>query len=145
MNRAERRRQQKAGIKVQKELTLNLKVSDFDHMVSTAKQQAKDRATAAAIHEIDRQILERDEAFSLDIDSMVLWSLHIHCGWGKKRLEDFYRVMMSEHLRMREYYEIDDTFPERYILKERFGVDVEALNTEFLKQCEKQGGTECTS
>ena len=33
MNRAERRRQKKAGIKVQKEPTLNLKVSDFDHMV----------------------------------------------------------------------------------------------------------------
>lgn len=141
MNRAERRRQQKAGIKVKKEPTLNLKVSDFDNMVSKARQQAKDRATAAAIHEIDQQILERDKAFSIDIDSMVLWALHIHCGWGKKRLEDFYRVMLSEHLRMREYYEIDDTFPERYILKERFGVDVEALNAEFLEQCEKQGGT----
>ena len=144
MNRAERRRQQKAGIKVTKEPTLNLKVSDFDNMVSNARQQAKDRATAAAIHEIDQQILERDKAFSLDIDSMVLWALHIHCGWGKKRLEDFYRVMLSEHLRMREYYEIDDTFPERYLLKDRFGVDVEALNAEFLKSCEEKGGTECT-
>ena len=144
MNRAERRRQQKAGIKVKKEPTLNLKVSDFDNMVSNARQQAKDRATAAAIHEIDQQILERDKAFSLDIDSMVLWALHIHCGWGKKRLEDFYRVMLSEHLRMREYYEIDDTFPERYLLKDRFGVDVEALNAEFLKSCEEKGGTECT-
>lgn len=144
MNRAERRRQQRAGIKVKKEPTLNLKVSDFDNMVSNARQQAKDRATAAAIHEIDQQILERDKAFSLDIDSMVLWALHIHCGWGKKRLEDFYRVMLSEHLRMREYYEIDDTFPERYLLKDRFGVDVEALNAEFLKSCEEKGGTECT-
>ena len=58
MNRAERRRQKKAGIKVQKEPTLNLKVSDFDHMVSHAEKSAKERATAAAIHEIDRQILE---------------------------------------------------------------------------------------
>lgn len=69
MNRAERRRQKKAGIKVQKEPTLNLKVSDFDHMVSHAEKSAKDRATAAAIHEIDRQILEHDEAYSLDIDN----------------------------------------------------------------------------
>lgn len=72
MNRAERRRQKKAGIKVRKEPTLNLKVSDFDHMVSHAEKSAKERATAAAIHEIDRQILERDEAYSLDIDAMVL-------------------------------------------------------------------------
>ena len=70
MNRAERRRQQRAGIKVQKEPTLNLKISDFDHMVSTAQKAAKERATAAALHEIDRQILERDEAFPL---TLTLW------------------------------------------------------------------------
>ena len=97
MNRAERRRQEKAGIKVKKEPTLNLKVSDFDNMVSTAQKQAKDRATAAAIHEIDRQILERDEAFSLDLDAMVLWALHIHCGWGKKALEVSSRWMFFKN------------------------------------------------
>lgn len=77
MNRAERRRQQRAGIKVQKEPTLNLKISDFDH------------------------------------------------------LERFYRDMMKEHIRMRKFYEMDDTYPERYKLKELCGVDVEALNNEF--------------
>lgn len=131
MNRAERRRQQRAGIKVQKEPTLNLKISDFDHMVSTAQKAAKERATAAALHEIDRQILERDEAFSLDIDAMVLWTLRVCCGFGKQRLERFYRDMMKEHIRMRKFYEMDDTYPERYKLKELCGVDVEALNNEF--------------
>lgn len=135
MNRAERRKRERAGISVKKEPTLNLKVSAFNTMVSTATQQAKDRATAAAIHEIDQQILERDKAFSLDVDSMILWTLHIHYGWGKKRLEDFYRVMLSEHLRMREYYQIDDTFPERHKLLESCGLDVEALNNEFLEAC----------
>ena len=131
MNRAERRRQQRAGIKIQKEPTLNLKINDFDHMVSTAQKAAKERATAAALHEIDRQILERDEAFSLDIDAMVLWTLHVCCGFGKQRLERFYRDMMKEHIRMRKFYEMDDTYPERYKLKELCGVDVEALNNEF--------------
>ena len=131
MNRAERRRQQRAGIKIQKEPTLNLKISDFDHMISTAQKAAKERATAAALHEIDRQILERDEAFSLDIDAMVLWTLHVCCGFGKQRLERFYRDMMKEHIRMRKFYEMDDTYPERYKLKELCGVDVEALNNEF--------------
>ena len=96
MNRAERRRQKKAGIKVQKEPTLNLKVSDFDHMVSHAEKSAKERATAAAIHEIDRQILEHDEAYSLDIDAMVLWALHVYLGFGKKRLERFYRDAFND-------------------------------------------------
>ena len=41
----------------------------------------------------------------------------------------------SEHLRMREYYQMDDTFPERYKLRENCGVDVEALNNEFLEAC----------
>ena len=131
MNRAERRRQQRAGIKIQKEPTLNLKINDFDHMVPTAQKAAKERATAAALHEIDRQILERDEAFSLDIDAMVLWTLHVCCGFGKQRLERFYRDMMKEHIRMRKFYEMDDTYPERYKLKELCGVDVEALNNEF--------------
>lgn len=131
MNRAERRRQKKAGIKVYKEPILNLKVSDFDHMISHAKKSAKERATAAAIHEIDRQILERDEAYSLDIDAMVLWALHVYLGFGKKRLERFYRHMQKEHLHMREVYEMDDTYTERYKLKELCNVDVEALNNEF--------------
>ena len=111
MNRAERRRQKKAGIKVQKEPTLNLKVSDFDHMVSHAEKSAKERATAAAIHEIDQQI--------------------VYLGFGKKRLERFYRDMLKEHIHMREVYEMDDTYPERYKLKELCNVDVEALNNEF--------------
>ena len=84
MNRAERRKREKQGMSVKREPTLNLKVSAFNTMVSTATQQAKDRATAAAIHEIDQQILERDKAFSLDVDSMILWTLHIHYGWGKE-------------------------------------------------------------
>lgn len=131
MNRAERRRQVKAGKKIAKEPTLNLKVSDFDHMVSRAETTAKERATAAAIHEINQQILERDEAYSLDIDAMVLWTLHVCLGFGKKRLERFYRNMLNEHIRMRQAYEMDDTYPERYKLKELCKVDVEALNNEF--------------
>jgi hypothetical protein len=137
MNRAERRRQKKAGIKVQKEPTLNLKVSDFDHMISHAEKSAKERATAAAIHEIDQQILERDLAFSLDVDAMVLWVLHKYCGFGKKRLESFYRCMIEEHIYMRDRYEMDDTYPERYKLKELCDVDVEALNNEFKEVVEK--------
>jgi hypothetical protein len=106
---------------------LNLKVNVFNDAVATAK----DRATQAAIHEIDQQILDRDKQYSLDIASMVLWTLHVHCGFGKKRLESFYRAMVQEHLRMRKCYELDDTYPERYKLKEQCEVDVEALWAEF--------------
>ena len=137
MNRAERRRQQKAGIKAKKEPTLNLKINDFNRMITNAEKSAKERATAAAIHEIDQQILERDLTFSLDMDAMILWSLHKYCGFGKKRLEDFYRCMIEEHIYMRARYEMDDTYPERYKLKELCDVDVEALNNEFKEVVEK--------
>lgn len=52
-------------------------------------------------------------------------------GFGKKRLERFYRDMLKEHIHMREVYEMDDTYPERYKLEELCNVDVEALNNEF--------------
>lgn len=44
---------------------------------------------------------------------------------------EFYEDMMKEHIHMRELYEMDDTYPERYKLKELCKVDVEALNNEF--------------
>lgn len=131
MNRAERRRAARKGEIVPKEPMLNLKISDFNAMVDRSKEDAKKRATAAAIHEINQQIIEADKKYSLDVDAMVLWALHIHLGFGKKRLENFYIAMMEEHISMRKRYEMDDTYPERLKLKELCGVDVEELNRKF--------------
>ena len=77
------------------------------------------------MHEINQQILARDKEYQLDIDTMVLWTLYQCYGWGAARLKKFYVAMMKEHLRMREFYELDDLYPERYKMKEK-GVDVEA-------------------
>lgn len=137
MNRAERRRaQKKEGKTFPKEPTLQIKRSALESTVKSQMQvmsdDAKRKATEAAIHEIDRQILERDEAFSLDVDAMILWTLHHHYGWGKKRLLDFYKALVEEHTKMREYYQMDDTYPERYHLK-NIGVDVEQLNREMIE------------
>ena len=131
MNRAERRRLQRQGVKVEKEPMLNLKTSDFNSFVENAKADAKARATSAAIVEINRQLLEQEEKYSLDLDAMILWTLHKCYGFGKKRLEDFYRAMVEEHIRMRKFYEMNDTYPEQYKLRE-IGVDVAALNQEMI-------------
>lgn len=134
MNRAERRKLKKGGGTLPpKEAVLTLKVSDFDKMIADAEVKAKERATKAALAEINTQILEQDNEYSLDLDSMVLWTLHNSFGFGKKRLEDFYREMCKSHTRLRKRYEMDDTYPERYLLKQQTGVDVEALNAEYLK------------
>ena len=68
-----------------------------------------------------------------DIDVMILWQLHIQEGWGKKRLERFYRDFSNAYDQLKRYYEVGDNEPGTYIcdkqLKE-IGVDVEELAKE---------------
>lgn len=122
MNRAQRRRAAKAGLSVPQEPTVNIKLSELGKMTPTQ--------VTAMREEINRQCLEADARLTLDMDTVVLWTLHRHLGFGRKRLHDFYLAMAAEHQRMREYYQIDDLYPERYKLKE-LGVDVEAWQKEI--------------
>ena len=87
---------------------------------------------SAMMHEINQQCLEADARFSLDLDTMVLWTLYQCYGWREKRLHDFYLAMAREHRRMREYYQMDDLYPERYKLKEK-GIDIEKWQEEVLR------------
>lgn len=119
MNRKERRKLEKeTGVKVKSEPIYQMKA----HEIGKAATQGVGKD--AMMHEIDQQILQRDKEYQLDIDTMVLWSLKQFAGWGPKKLRDFYFFMFKEHLRMREFYEMDDLYPERHKLKEK-GVDIE--------------------
>lgn len=124
MNRAERRKAQREGKKVKSEPVLLMKSSE----IGKAATQGVGRK--AVMHEINQQILAKDKEYQLDIDTMVLWTLHQCYGWGATRLKKFYVAMMKEHLRMRGFYELDDLYPERYKMKEK-GVDVEAWYEEL--------------
>lgn len=124
MNRAGRRKLKKQGKEVQKEPVLLMKPSE----IGKAATQGVGRE--AMMHEINKQILAKDKEYQLDIDTMVLWTLHQCYGWGSARLKKFYVAMMKEHLRMREFYELDDLYPERHKLKEK-GVDIEAWYEEL--------------
>lgn len=124
MNRAERRKAKKRGKSVGREPVLMMRPSDI---VKAATQGV---GKQAMIHEINQQILEKDRGYQLDIDTMVLWSIRLFTGWGPKKLKNFYQFMFKEHLRMREFYELDDMYPERYKLKEK-GIDVEAWYQEM--------------
>lgn len=126
MNRKERRALKKKGIEVKAEPTYMMKASDIG---KAAVNVGKDDM----LHEIDQQILEKDKEYQLDIDTMVLWSLNQFAGWGPKKLKAFYGFMMNEHLRMREFYELDDLYSERHKLKEK-GVDIEAWYSEFFDE-----------
>lgn len=79
MNRQQRRKLQKQGVQVPKDPTINIKLSELGgKMMTPAMQRAME-------HEINQQCLEHDERLSLDIDTMVLWTLHRHLGFGKKK------------------------------------------------------------
>lgn len=77
--------------------------------------------------EINRQILEHDEAFAMDSDATVLWILHTEFGFGAKRLRRFWNSYFKQHQELREYYQFDvDEVGQlcRYKLKQ-IGVDIE--------------------
>lgn len=78
--------------------------------------------------EINRQILENDLQFSIDNDSAILEMLHVHFGFGKKRLRKAWKLFYAEHKKLREYYQME---PEDggWLCRQRLlkiGVDVEA-------------------
>lgn len=102
MNRRERRKLQKQGVQVPKDPSINIKLSDLGRGIMTPAMES------AMMHEINQQCLEADARFSLDLDTMVLWTLYQCYGWREKRLHDFYLAMAREHRRMREYYQMDE-------------------------------------
>lgn len=119
MNRKERRALERQGKIPKAEPTYMMKPSEIKSAA------LKGPGEEAMRYEINQQILEQDKAFTLDIDTMYLWTLHSKYGWGLKRLKQFYRDVFAEHIRMREFYEMDEMYPERYKLKEK-GIDIEA-------------------
>lgn len=118
MNRKARRDMERKGKQPKAEPSFVIKPSEM------VKAAIKGPGKAAMDHEIHQQLLEKDKVFCKDVDTMVLWTLHSVYGWGPKRLKDFYICMFREHLRMRDYYEMDELYPERYKLKEK-GVDLD--------------------
>lgn len=83
--------------------------------------------------EIHKNILAQERKTTIDIDTMVLWTLHNKYGWGKQRLKRFYGDLFEGHKEMREYYCTEEMYPERIKLKEK-GIDVEAWYDELFNE-----------
>ena len=90
----------------------------FGAVLTAAERKAMDM-------EINRQIVEADRRYADDIDAMVLYTLHVHLGFGKKRLRKFYDAFSIQYYQMPDDY----TWLCKEMLK-RIGVDVEAWNRE---------------
>lgn len=95
---------------------------------TSAERKAMDK-------EIRRQIIEMDRKHSDDLDAMVLYTLHVKFGFGKKRLREFYDAMSEEHNNLIKHYEMPDDFS--WLCKRKLkdiGVDIEQWNDETLSQ-----------
>lgn len=80
--------------------------------------------------EINRQIVEQKDKFIEDVDTMVLWTLRTELGFGKKRIERFYRAIIRNYKEMCKHYQMEDTYPAEFKLRE-IGVDLNKLREEL--------------
>ncbi len=55
-------------------------------MKARTRWQPTARERKAMNEEINRQLIEADRKYTNDFDAMVLYTLHTHLGFGKKRL-----------------------------------------------------------
>ena len=123
MNRADRRRLEKSKKKAQAERIYTFRESDLEKLIYTpVVQEIIDRKVCERILEIDRN-------YTLDMDTMVIWTLYQR-GHRREWLKKFYLDMFRWHRKLRAHYEISECFPERLILKEK-GIDVEAWFNEM--------------
>ena len=112
-----------------------MRVKQFKGKVYGADLTAKERKAMEL--EINRQIAEADRQHTNDFDAMVLYVLHTHLGFGKKRLRRFYDAFSAEHDKLIEHYEMPDSGAWLADMKlKEIGVDVAAWNAE------KEGATQ---
>lgn len=76
--------------------------------------------------DIRRRVAAENEQYMRTFEAMILWTLHESCGFGKVRLERFYRDFIREYNEMRERYEMDVAYPAERKLRE-IGVDLDKL------------------
>ena len=77
--------------------------------------------------EINKQLVEKDEQYSADIDALVLYTLMTRYGWRKKRLKEFWKAFVAEHKALREYYQMEDPGDNEWLAHRKLqeiGVDV---------------------
>lgn len=79
--------------------------------------------------EINRQILEQKDKFFRGIEIMILYTAYVELGFRKKRLKRFYKAIIRNYKEMCEFYQMDDTFPAEYKLRD-IGIDIDELRKE---------------
>lgn len=95
----------------------------------TAKQRK------ALYDEVNRQTAKNVQNLSQNLQAMVLWCLHEHLGFGKKRLMRFQKAFMPMIQELQDFYLAENAeetqFVCKYRLKHECGIDVEELDEMF--------------
>lgn len=97
--------------------------------------QLTNKQKKALYDEVNRQTAKNVKSLSQNLQAMVLWCLHEHLGFGKKRLLRFQKAFLPMIEELQEYYlaeSAEDTeFALKYRLKHECGIDVEELEDMF--------------
>lgn len=83
-----------------------MRVKQYKGTVYGAELTAKERR--AMNIEINRQIVEADRKYLNNVDAMILYFLHKHLGFGKKRLRRAWEQFTVIHDDLVNYYEMPD-------------------------------------
>ncbi len=98
----------------------------FGVSLSSKEQEAIDR-------EIQRQLVESSRRSEAETDSSILWMLHVHFGFGPKRLRKAWELFYQQARELEKYYEMprgDGGWICQRELK-NYGCDVEAWYKEW--------------
>lgn len=85
--------------------------------------------------EIKRQTAENVKNLSLNIQALVLWSLHQQLGFGKKRILRFQKNFLPLIRELQDFYQTENADETEFVclhkLKNDVGVDVKNLDEMF--------------
>lgn len=102
------------------------------HRIITSKERR------AMEDEINRQTARNVMNLSRNIQALVLWAIHEHLRFGKKRLLRFQNAFMPMIEELQKFYMAEDAadteFYCMYKLKHEVGIDVNELDEMFKLQ-----------
>ena len=81
--------------------------------------------------EINKQILMANAQYDEDIDAVVLFTLHSHLGFGKKRLRRFWEALQQNRDDMVKHYQMPDYPFICHKVLEEIGVNIKEWSKEI--------------
>ena len=97
--------------------------------------QLTNKQRRALYDEVNKQTARNVQNLSQNLQAMVLWCLHEHLGFGKKRLLRFQKAFLPMIEDLQQYYLAENAeetaFALKYRLKHECGIDVDELGDMF--------------